>query len=255
MRLVPGGQIETREDVVSALSADPRLAGWSVEHQEDGYLELARGQVVLVLAWPQLWRDPDALAPHLTRARSGNYSLLLVGGPGDLASGAIDDLAGGDAATRVGLLAVPTSPGALALLLRSWGETERRLRELAEVELGLERARYENSLLIDIGRALSQQRDLAHLLNLILHRAREVTGADAGSVYVVEPGPDGDPDPARRVLRFVESQNDSIVMESHGFTMPVSPSSIVGACTLAGEVINIPDLYALDPPGTGNNPW
>src|SRR5213075_3183222 len=30
---------------------------------------------------------------------------------------------------------------------------------------------------------------------------------------------------------------------------------IVGMCVLSSDVINIPDLYALDEPGTGNNPW
>jgi HD-GYP domain-containing protein (c-di-GMP phosphodiesterase class II) len=35
----------------------------------------------------------------------------------------------------------------------------------------------------------------------------------------------------------------------------VSASSIVGQCVLSGDRINVPDLYALDEPGTGNNPW
>jgi HD-GYP domain-containing protein (c-di-GMP phosphodiesterase class II) len=39
------------------------------------------------------------------------------------------------------------------------------------------------------------------------------------------------------------------------FTLPVSAQSIVGRCVLSREVINIPDLYRLDHPGTGNNPW
>ena len=37
--------------------------------------------------------------------------------------------------------------------------------------------------------------------------------------------------------------------------MAVSASSIVGQCVLSGDRINVPDLYALDEPGTGNNPW
>jgi HD-GYP domain-containing protein (c-di-GMP phosphodiesterase class II) len=44
-------------------------------------------------------------------------------------------------------------------------------------------------------------------------------------------------------------------MESQGFTLPVSSSSIVGTCVLSADVINIPDLYRLDTPGEGNNPW
>jgi len=123
---------------------------------------------------------------------------------------------------------------------------------MAELELKYERARYENDLLIDIGRALSKERDIDELLGLILRKAREVTGADAGSVYVVE---GDDEDVSERTLRFALSQNDSRQVESEGFTMAVSPSSIAGACVLGGEVINIPDLYGLDAPGQGSNPW
>ena len=34
-----------------------------------------------------------------------------------------------------------------------------------------------------------------------------------------------------------------------------SATSIVGTCVLSGDRINVPDLYALDEPGVGNNPW
>ena len=37
--------------------------------------------------------------------------------------------------------------------------------------------------------------------------------------------------------------------------MPVTTTSIVGPCVLSRALINVPDLYKLDEPGTGNNPW
>jgi HD-GYP domain-containing protein (c-di-GMP phosphodiesterase class II) len=79
-----------------------------------------------------------------------------------------------------------------------------------------------------------------------------VTSADAGSVYSVEGNHD---DISKRMLRFVASQNDSRTVESAGFEIPVSYSSIVGASVLSSEVLNVLDLYALDPPKTGNNLW
>src|SRR5512136_1645546 len=48
------------------------------------------------------------------------------------------------------------------------------------------RARYERNELLAISRALSSERDIRKLLDLILHKSRQITGADAGSVYVVE---------------------------------------------------------------------
>jgi HD-GYP domain-containing protein (c-di-GMP phosphodiesterase class II) len=248
---VPGALLESRAELLSALQNDPRFSDWSVRGEGPGWLELARGPVHLVLAWPEVWRDRALVAPHLTRARSGNYGLLLVGTAEELSAGDVDALA--DGALRVIPLAVPAAAGPLALSLRAIADAERRALERAEVELALERAQYETDLLIDIGRALSQERDRGALFDLILRRAREVTGADAGTIYEVE---GDDPDHDNWILHFKESQNDSIALESLSLPpMKVSPKSIVGACVRAGEVINIPDLYALDPPGTGNNPW
>ena len=269
---VAGGMISSRDEVAQVLATSPLMSDWSVHRAGDHYLELGRGAVIVILAWPALWRDRDQLEPHLVRARTGNYTLVLVGEAAELADIPLAQV--NDPAVRATVLPVPTSAPALAVILRDRGDADRHSLEQADLELSLERAHYENDLLIDIGRALSQQRDLDALLEMILRRAREVTGADAGSVYVVEqavgaedggadaaaggpqPGAAAGGDESRgRVLRFIQSQNDSVAMESHGFTMPVSPSSIVGACVLAAQVINIPDLYSLDPPGAGNNPW
>jgi HD-GYP domain-containing protein (c-di-GMP phosphodiesterase class II) len=107
-------------------------------------------------------------------------------------------------------------------------------------------------MLNSIGRALSQERKLESLLPIILRRACEPTNADAGSIYVVI---GHDDDIAKRKLRFAASQNDSRQVPAAGFEMPVSASSIVGQCVRSGERISVPDLYALDEPGTGNNPW
>jgi HD-GYP domain-containing protein (c-di-GMP phosphodiesterase class II) len=251
--------IETREQLRSALQGDPRFSEWTIRAEGPGFLEIAREQVHLVLAWPEVWRDRPLVEPHLTRARSGNYTLLVAGSAAELAAGEVDSLA--DDGARIALLALPTSPGSLALALRSVADAERRAIERAEVELALERAMYEKDLLIDIGRALSQVRDRTALYNLILLRAREVTGADAGTIYEVRkdddkhPEVENNPDPEKRVLVFMESQNDSVEIQVKKFVMPVSPKSIVGACVGSGEVINIPDLYALDEPGSGTNPW
>src|SRR5512137_2945764 len=53
------------------------------------------------------------------------------------------------------------------------------------------RARYEREELLAISRALSSERDIRKLLDLILLKGRQLTGADAGSVYVVEPSDAG----------------------------------------------------------------
>jgi len=56
----------------------------------------------------------------------------------------------------------------------------------SEAPSPIERSRYERNELLAISRALSSERDIRKLLDLILDKSRRITGADAGSVYVLE---------------------------------------------------------------------
>jgi HD-GYP domain-containing protein (c-di-GMP phosphodiesterase class II) len=122
-----------------------------------------------------------------------------------------------------------------------------------------DRFRYEVAELVATSRALSSERDIRKLLALILEKSRQVTGADAGSVYVLEeldgapvaaPGPTSQD--AKR-LHFMMSQNDSLKIDFKEFTLGVDEKSIVGKAVLTGKPINIPDLYKLSDPA--HNPW
>jgi HD-GYP domain-containing protein (c-di-GMP phosphodiesterase class II) len=247
--------VASPDDLVAAVSRDRRMLGYRVRRQGDGWIELevlaqrAKSPVLLVIAWPDVWRDHKALQPHLVRARAGNYGLILVGSDDQLEEAQLDS-----APTDSDLTAVvaPISLTRLLLLLRTRSEAIAMRMQAAAVELELERSRHENDMLISIGRALSQERDIQSLLAIILRRACEVTNADAGSVYIVE---GHDEEVSQRKLRFAVSQNESRNVQSAGFTMPISASSIVGTCVLSGDRINVPDLYSLDEPGVGNNPW
>lgn len=240
--------VATAVDVARLVRTDARFSAWELIDRGIDYLEIVRDGAYVALAWPARWAGAGKLDVHLLRARSGNHHLVLMGS--DDALGQLD--AEQLDAPGVSLVSMPLSVIRLWAVLRSAWEGCRLRRTAARLELELDRARYENDMLISIGRALSQERSLRSLLSLILTRAREVTGADAGSIYVVDGDDDGDAD---RRVRFVVSQNDSIVVDTKEFSMPVSAQSIVGACVLSADVINIPDLYQLDSPGTGNNPW
>ena len=112
-------------------------------------------------------------------------------------------------------------------------------------------------MLISIGRALSQERNIESLLaTIILRRACEVTNADAGSVYVVE----GHRRRRQQAddLRFAASQNDSRTIEQcrPASRWPVSSTSIVGTLRAVRRADQrARPVRGLDEPGTGNNPW
>jgi HD-GYP domain-containing protein (c-di-GMP phosphodiesterase class II) len=105
-----------------------------------------------------------------------------------------------------------------------------------------------------VGIALSETRDVERLLALILSKAREITGADAGSLYLVEqagPNANGSSpnltngEAKTRQLRFRLTQNDSVQFPYTEHTLPIAESSMAGYCALHGEVIELADAYRI----------
>jgi HD-GYP domain-containing protein (c-di-GMP phosphodiesterase class II) len=112
----------------------------------------------------------------------------------------------------------------------------------ATAEIG--RLGRELSELNAIGVRLSAERDPDTLLELILSKAREITESDAGSLYLVEEGPDDE-----RRLFFVRAQNDSVDVPFVATRLPLNSESIAGHAALTGKTVNLEDAYRL-PPGS-----
>jgi HD-GYP domain-containing protein (c-di-GMP phosphodiesterase class II) len=93
--------------------------------------------------------------------------------------------------------------------------------------------------LIHIARAMTTVRDVGRLLGLILEKSRLVTGADAGSIYIVESHGEGS------ALRFKLTQNDSVAFDSSEFTIPLSERSVAGWVALHKAPLNLANVYAL----------
>lgn len=105
-------------------------------------------------------------------------------------------------------------------------------------KLSVSRASHELEELNRIGIALSETRDVDQLLGMILTKAREITSADAGSLYLVERGDGGE---AR--LRFKLTQNDSVEFPFAESTLPLTDESIAGYCAWHGQVVELADTY------------
>ena len=92
-----------------------------------------------------------------------------------------------------------------------------------------------------IGVALSTERDLLTLLELILTQARRLSSADAGSLYLVE-----DHDDAPSTLRFKLSQNYTLPsLPFSEAVIPLDHASLAGYAASTGEPLIIPDVYLL----------
>ena len=109
----------------------------------------------------------------------------------------------------------------------------------------LARRNAELSELNKIGAALSAERDINRLLSLILDKSRQITSADAGSLYLVMKGDSGQPD----TLKFALAKNDSVFFEFQESRMPLDQTSIAGYVAIHGTAVNVADAYEL-PAGT-----
>lgn len=109
----------------------------------------------------------------------------------------------------------------------------------------LARRNAELSELNKIGAALSAERDINRLLSLILDKSRQITSADAGSLYLVMKGEGEHPD----TLKFALAKNDSVSFEFQESRMPLDETSIAGYVAIHGTAVNVADAYEL-PSGT-----
>lgn len=109
--------------------------------------------------------------------------------------------------------------------------------EQLENQLG-ERTR-ELQQVAEVGRALSTVRDHPVLLTMILSKARELSRADAGSLYLV------DELEGRQLLRWKLAQNDSIDVDFEEKILPVTRKSLAGYVAMTGETLVIDDAYNL----------
>ena len=137
----------------------------------------------------------------------------------------------------------PISAEEYRFFLRQGFETIRRQRrsrqEEAEHMIRLMDAWNDQESLIHIGRSLSIEKDPDKLLRTILYFSKKITGADAGSIFIVEK--EGD----EKFLRFKYSHTFSMDFSYEEFTMPLDTNSIAGYVAVTGQVLNLEDVYEL----------
>ncbi|PRQ07297.1 HD family phosphohydrolase [Enhygromyxa salina] len=172
---------------------------------------------------------------------SPGFDVALIVGAGDALARALAGLSG----ERVQLLSLPATPLVVDHAVRSALSAARQRRRAEMVDK-----------LLDVGAALVTERDPGLLLELILTEARRITGADAGSIYVVEApkeredGQDSESS-ARSAkpskLRFRFAENGSLPnARFDAFELAINEGSVVGACVLTGEPITLRDCYSPD---------
>jgi HD-GYP domain-containing protein (c-di-GMP phosphodiesterase class II) len=213
------GSTETKLWVIDRLGARLDERGWTVSSLPQG------GALVTGSNHDEVLIE-DAAASALD---PGDRPLILLS----------DRPVGVQGAGVFDVLAHDVDPALLELAITNAHELHRLRRTESDREQSLRRRDYELRELIEIGKSLSAVNDVDALLDAILEKARLLSGADAGSIYVIEGEGEQITD---KQLRFKLSQNDSISYESTEFAMPVSSRSIAGAAAVMKRSIDIPDV-------------
>lgn len=221
------------------LKADGRLTDDRVTRPHPMLLAVRRSDRVVLVAPAEGWDLARGMfKPFATHFADARASLILLGTPS--ARGLDEALNRGLCCT---LSAEPTVDELYVAIHNGFELLDARQRAEKRGEW-VNRYRYEIGEFFEIAQAITTERDIDKLLALILEKCRFITGADAGSIYVVE---GDDPEIGRRTLHFKLSQNDSVTFDASEFTIPVSERSMAGYAALHRTPLNIADVYKLEP--------
>ena len=104
--------------------------------------------------------------------------------------------------------------------------------------------------LIDIGIALSSEKEVSRILDLILDKARETTQADGASIYLTEQIRIDTIGNAQQkffpVLRFHRSNNRNTGRKLQNKVLDLDVNSIAGYVAVTGQTVQVENCYKLD---------
>jgi HD-GYP domain-containing protein (c-di-GMP phosphodiesterase class II) len=190
-------------------------------------------------------------ASHLESEKAGLESWIRSGGSRNAVIVAVAEPSEGDDLLKRfsfldDILFKPVTPSRLRLRLDRCLDAIHNRRVIHQLDGALLRKSEELHELNKIGVALSVERDISKLLDLILAKSREITAADAGSLYLVERGKD-ESSAADDKLSFELTQNESVIAPFEKSKMALNETSIAGYVALTGQAVNVADAYNLPP--------
>lgn len=231
--------LQTLDEITALIMTDPSFRAWKVETPADDLFSVSRDGMVQLFLGPELWKSLERRMRYLENATSSGMCIVCVGHERDF-----DEFPAELRRPDIQQLGLPVSRLNLMASLQSLYNLQTLVAhthaEAAEVEEANRNVKY----MMSISRELNGERDIPRLLSLILSKARDITNADAGSIYTVDSPTNNVRD---GVIQFRFTQNDSIKQNLSEFTMPVNEGSIVGNVCIHEVTINIPDLYKLSP--------
>ncbi len=233
--------VDAAAKLAETLSSDERLEDVIVSRPHPLLVMVRRKEQAVLILTAATWdKTPEVLAPYAEQLTGFAARGVVLGRPSDTDLKKLMN-----AGIGAMLPAEPSIDELYVAVQQAFDFVDVKGRSESRGKW-VNRYRYELGELIEIARAITTEKEIDKLLGLILEKARFVTGADAGSIYVVE---GDDVEISRRQLHFKLSQNDSMSFDSSEFEMPINPRSMAGFVALERKTLNIDDVYDL-PPGS-----
>ena len=141
-----------------------------------------------------------------------------------------------------GWLTIPLDANAVVATTRNAAAVLQMTAEWEKLRANAGAMKRESEHLLQIGVALSAERDITRLQQTIVRSARELTRADSGSLFLLI----NDEETGERKLRFAVAQTGPGDSGSYlGAVLPLSRGSISGSVAMTGNVLRIDDAYEL----------
>ncbi len=236
--------VDDFSDLKKIFNNDPAYESYQVDSPNEHCITLYRDGQTKIFIDSVLWQNPRTCAEYLEYSETQGSTLIFVG-----QAKYFNNFTLPSNKEHIQFFCLPQTPDGINYSVRSLHNLQMAIERILEEKEYVETSTKEIKYMLSISRELNGERNINKLLGLILTKAREVTKADAGSIYTLESSSGGI---ENGVLRFHLTQNDSIQNSLSAFTLKVNNDSIVGKVVLSEKAINIMDLYKLDPDPSKN---
>ena len=227
------------DELIGVCRSSDLSGGYEVDQPNDSFISISDGNTTLIYFNSDLWKDKVKFKPFLERINEPNLCLVCTGYEEELTS-IIHEAQN----TQLQTLCFPLNNMQLNLQTHNFFHLQGLILESEKNHAYVKETNESVKYVLRISRELNGVRDTNKLLSLILSKAREITNADAGSIYVVEWE---DSTSREGSICFKITQNESVYQDLSEFRIPISEGSIVGNAVIHETAINIPDLYQLSP--------